>query len=112
MNTMPSRSLSRSHQRQLFLLASGVSTAASFTGLTAKGWVLMNRSDNAFVLALHFTALALQSLLASGPAVVRTDRIGCERVLIQAQWALLGAGILANLAVPFLSGSVQVVDLH
>jgi len=111
LNTTPGRSLSRSHQRQLFLLASGVSTAGSFAGLTAKGWVLMDSSDNALVLALHFAAIALPSLLISGPAGVRADRVGCERVLIQAQWALLGAGILAALAVSFLNESVKVVAL-
>ncbi|MEY3751078.1 MAG: hypothetical protein RLZZ186_1497, partial [Cyanobacteriota bacterium] len=29
------------HQRTTFLLASGLSTAGSFAGLTAKGWLLM-----------------------------------------------------------------------
>ena len=77
-------------QRNLFLFASGLSTAGSFAGLTAKGWILMSGTQNAMLLALHFAALSLPTLLVSGPAGVRTDRIGCERVLVQAQWALLG----------------------
>ena len=56
------------------------------------------------VLALNFAALSLPTMLVSGPAGVRTDRVGCERVLIQAQWALLGAGLLAALAIPMLDG--------
>ena len=81
-------------QRQLFLIASGVSTAGSFAGLTAKGWILLHGSAEPFVLALNFAALSLPSLVFSGPAGVRTDRIGCERVLVQAQWCLLAAAAL------------------
>ena len=101
------------HQRQrnLFLLASGLSTAGSFAGLTAKGWILMSGTQNALLLALHFAALSLPTLLVSGPAGVRTDRLGCERVLVQAQWALLGAGLLGALAIPLLSGQAQVAML-
>ena len=98
-------------QRNLFLFASGLSTAGSFAGLTAKGWILMSGTQNAMLLALHFAALSLPTLLVSGPAGVRTDRIGCERVLVQAQWALLGAGLLGALAIPLLSGQAQVVML-
>ena len=63
-------------QRNLFLFASGLSTAGSFAGLTAKGWILMSGTQNAMLLALHFAALSLPTLLVSGPAGVRTDRIG------------------------------------
>ena len=70
-------------QRQLFLIASGVSTAGSFAGITAKGWILMKGGVDPFVLALNFAALSLPSLLVSGPAGVRTDRVGCERVLVR-----------------------------
>ena len=55
-------------QRQLFLIASGVSTAGSFAGITAKGWILMKGGVDPFVLALNFAALSLPSLLVSGPA--------------------------------------------
>lgn len=63
------------------------------------------------VLALHFAALSLPTILISGPAGVRTDRIGCEQVLIQAQWALLGAALLGALAIPVLDGQAQVLLL-
>ena len=98
------------HQRQrtIFLIASGLSTAGSFAGLTAKGWILMSGTQNAMLLALHFAALSLPTLLVSGPAGVRTDRIGCEKVLVQAQWALLGAGLIGALAIPLLNGKAQV----
>ena len=78
---------SGSHDRQriIFLIASGMSTAGSFAGLTAKGWILMDQTADPMVLALHFAALSLPTMLVSGPAGVRTDRVGCERVLIQAQ---------------------------
>ena len=101
------------HQRQrtIFLIASGISTAGSFAGLTAKGWILMSGTQNAMLLALHFAALSLPTLLVSGPAGVRTDRLGCERVLVQAQWALLGAGLLGAVAIPLVSGSAQVAML-
>ena len=80
-----------------------MSTAGSFAGLTAKGWILMDRTADPMVLALHFAALSLPTMLVSGPAGVRTDRVGCERVLIQAQWALLEPA-LAALAIPMLDG--------
>ena len=101
------------HQRQrnIFLVASGLSTAGSFAGLTAKGWILMSGTDSPMLLALHFAALSLPTLLVSGPAGVRTDRIGCEQVLIQAQWALLGAGLLGALSIPLLEGNAQVAML-
>ena len=98
-------------QRNIFLLASGVSTAGSFAGLTAKGWILMDGTRNPMLLALHFALLSLPTLLVSGPAGVRTDRVGCERVLVQAQWALLGAGLLGAVAIPLVSGSAQVAML-
>ena len=88
-----------------------MSTAGSFAGLTAKGWILMDQTADPMVLALHFAALSLPTMLVSGPAGVRTDRVGCERVLIQAQWALLGAGLLAALAIPMLDGQSQVLML-
>ncbi len=101
------------HERQriIFLIASGVSTAGSFAGLTAKGWILMDETAAPMVLALHFAALSLPTLLVSGPAGVRTDRIGCETVLIQAQWALLGAGLIGAVAIPWLDGLPQVLIL-
>ena len=98
-------------QRQLFLIASGVSTAGSFAGITAKGWILMKGGVDPFVLALNFAALSLPTLLVSGPAGVRTDRMGCERVLVQAQWALLAASGLGALAIPLLEGTAQVLLL-
>ncbi len=64
-----------------------------------------------FVLALNFAALSLPTLLISGPAGVRTDRVGCERVLVQAQWALLAAAGLGALAIPLLDGTAQVLLL-
>ena len=98
-------------QRQLFLIASGVSTAGSFAGITAKGWILMKGGVDPFVLALNFAALSLPTLLVSGPAGVRTDRVGCEGVLVQAQWALLAASGLGALAIPLLEGTPQVLLL-
>ena len=98
-------------QRQLFLIASGVSTAGSFAGITAKGWILMKGGVDPFVLALNFAALSLPTLLISGPAGVRTDRVGCERVLVQAQWALLAAAGLGALAIPLLEDTAQVLLL-
>ena len=98
-------------QRTLFLVVSGVSTAGSFAGITAKGWILLHGSADPFVLALNFAALSLPSLVCSGPAGVRTDRIGCERVLVQAQWALLTAAALGALAIPLLQGTAQVLLL-
>ena len=98
-------------QRQLFLIASGVSTAGSFAGITAKGWILMKGGVDPFVLALNFAALSLPTLLVSGPAGVRADRVGCERVLGQAQWALLTASSLGALAIPLLEDTAQVLLL-
>ena len=98
-------------QRKLFLVVSGISTAGSFAGITAKGWILLHGSADPFVLALNFAALSLPSLLVSGPAGVRTDRLGCERVLVQAQWALLAAAALGALAIPLLEGMAQVLLL-
>ena len=101
------------HERQriIFLIASGVSTAGSFAGLTAKGWILMDETAAPMVLALHFAALSLPTLLVSGPAGVRTDRIGWGTGLIQAQWALLGAGLIGAVAIPWLDGLPQVLML-
>ncbi len=64
----------------------------------------------------HVARPALCSSLTPDPdrewsAGVRTDRIGCEQVLIQAQWALLGAGLLAALSIPLLVGTAQVAVL-
>lgn len=95
------------HQRTTFLVASGVSTAGSFAGLTAKGWILLHGSNNPLLLALHFAALAMPTLLVSGPAGVATDRHGAERVLVLAQWGLFAAGILGAVAIPLTSGSLQ-----
>ena len=88
-----------------------MSTAGSFAGLTAKGWILMDETKAPMVLALHFAALSLPTMLVSGPAGVRTDRVGCERVLIQAQWTLLAAGLLGALSIPVLDGQPQVLML-
>ena len=98
-------------QRNLFLVVSGLSTAGSFAGITAKGWILLQGSADPFVLALNFAALSLPSLVFSGPAGVRTDRLGCERVLVQAQWGLLSAAALGALAIPLLDGTAQVLLL-
>ncbi len=101
----------RRHQRGSFLLASGLSTAGSFAGLTAKGWILLHGTGNPLLLAFHFAALALPALLFSGPAGVATDRLGCERILIRAQWALFAGGCLGALAIPLLHGVAQVALL-
>lgn len=98
-------------QRRLFLVVSGISTAGSFAGITAKGWILLHGSADPFVLALNFAALSLPSLVFSGPAGERTDRIGCEQVLVQAQWGLLAAAALGALAIPLLEGTAQVLLL-
>jgi len=103
--------LSLANQRQLYLLASGLSTAGSFAGITAKSWILLHDSGNALILALHFATLALPSLVLSGPAGVATDRLGCEKVLIRAQWGLFGAALLGALAIPLLHGQLQVAML-
>ncbi len=98
-------------QRGLFLAASGLSIAGSFAGLTAKGWILLQGTQNPMLLALHFGALALPSLVASGPAGVLTDRVGAEAVLIRAQLGLLLTAAAAALALPLLQGNAQVVML-
>lgn len=108
---MRATGLALRHQRTAFLVASGISTAGSFAGLTAKGWILMAGTGHPLLLAVHFGALALPSLLVSGPAGVVTDRLGCEPVLIRAQWALLACGGLAALAIPLLDGNGQVAVL-
>ena len=95
------------HQRTTFLLASGLSTAGSFAGLTAKGWLLMEGSGNPFLLAANFALLTLPTRVVSGPAGVLTDRLGSERVLIRAQWALLLAAVLGAIAIPISSGGQQ-----
>ena len=95
------------HQRTTFLLASGVSTAGSFAGLTAKGWLLMEGAGNPMLLAVHFALLTLPTLLVSGPAGVLTDRVGSERVLIRAQWVLFAAAVLGALAIPVSQGALQ-----
>jgi len=88
-----------------------MSTAGSFAGLTAKGWILIQGTSNPLMLAVHFGLLALPSLVLSGPAGVLTDRIGCQPVLIRAQWALFGAAVLGALAIPLLQGPSQVALL-
>lgn len=103
--------LRKETQRHLFLLASGLSTSGSFAGITAKSWILLHSSGNPLLLALHFATLSLPSLLLSGPAGVVTDRLGCERVLIRAQWGLFGAAALGALAIPLLHGQAQVMML-
>ncbi|MEC7896970.1 MAG: MFS transporter, partial [Cyanobacteriota bacterium] len=82
-----------------------------FAGITAKGWILLDGMAGPLVLALNFAALSLPSLLVSGIAGVRTDRLGCERVLMQAQWGLLAAAALGALAIPLLDGQAQVLLL-
>lgn len=101
----------RRQQRSTFLVASGLSTAGSFAGLIAKGWILLHGTGSPLLLALHFAALSLPALLMSGPAGVLTDRLGCERVLIRSQWALFGGGCLGALAIPLLQGRAQVLML-
>jgi len=103
--------LNLARQRQIYLLASGLSTAGSFAGLTAKSWILLHASGNPLILALHFATLSLPSLLLSGPAGVATDRLGCETVLIRAQWGLFTAALLGALAIPLLQGQAQVLML-
>ncbi len=88
--------------------ASGLSTAGSFAGITAKGWILLHGSSNPILLALHFGALALPALVFSGAAGVATDRLGCEKVLIRAQWGLVAGASLGALAIPLLTGAAQV----
>ena len=46
----------------MFLVASGVSTAGSFAGITAKGWILMDGSSQPFVLALNFAFSGLDEI--------------------------------------------------
>jgi hypothetical protein len=99
------------HQRTTFLLASGLSTAGSFASITAKSWILMDRSGNPLLLALHFALLALPSLLVSGPAGVATDRHGAARVLVLAQWGLFAAALLGAVSIPLTSGSLQLALL-
>ena len=94
-------------QRQIFLVASGLSTMGSFAGLTAKGWVLMDGTHQPMLLALHFALLSLPTLVVSGPAGVVTDRHGCERVLVWAQWGLLLGAALGALAIPLTQGRSQ-----
>ena len=98
-------------QRSTFLVASGLSTAGSFAGLTAKGWLLMHGSHNPLILALNFAALCLPTLLVSGPAGVTTDRLGSETVLIRAQWGLFAAGVLGAVAIPLSQGPLQIALL-
>jgi hypothetical protein len=98
----------RQRQRSVFLVASGLSTVGSFAGLTVKGWILLAGTGDPMLLALHFAALSLPSLLVSGAAGVLTDRVGCEGVLIRAQWALLACASLAALAMTLPRGPIQV----
>jgi hypothetical protein len=98
----------RQRQRSVFLVASGLSTVGSFAGLTAKGWILLDGTGDPMLLAVHFAALALPSLMVSAAAGVLTDRVGCESVLIRAQWALLACASLAALAMTIPRGPLQV----
>jgi MFS family permease len=98
----------RQRQRKVFLVASGLSTMGSFAGLTVKGWILLDGTGDPLLLALHFAALSLPSLMVSGAAGVLTDRVGCEWVLIRAQWALLAFSSLAALAMILPRGPIQV----
>lgn len=98
----------RQRQRTVFLVASGLSTVGSFAGLTAKGWILLDGTGDPMLLALHFAALALPSLLVSAAAGVLTDRVGCESVLIRAQWSLLACASLAAMAMTLPKGPIQV----
>jgi hypothetical protein len=75
----------RRHQRTTFLIASGVSSAGSFAGITAKAWIVMDGTRNPWLLDVNFAGLALPSLLVSGPAGVLTDRLGSERILALSQ---------------------------
>ena len=79
--------------------------------MTAKGWILMDGTNNPMLLAAHFAALSLPTLLVSGAAGTCTDRFGCERVLVQAQWALLAAALLGALAIPLMTGTALVTML-
>jgi MFS family permease len=101
----------RRNQRTTFLIASGLSTTGSFAGITAKGWILMEGTQNPLLLAVHFAALAMPALLVSGVAGVLTDRIGCERVLIRAQWGLMAGASLGAIAIPLVSGPSRVALL-
>jgi MFS family permease len=98
-------------QRDIFLVASGLSTAGTFAGLTAKGWILMHGTGDPLLLAVHFAVLALPSLVISGSAGVLTDRLGSESVLIRAQWGLFAAAVLGALAIPLFHGRAQVALL-
>ena len=104
---MNAAGLSLPQQRNLFLVASGLSTVGSFAGLTAKGWMLMSGTNNPLVVALQFAVLALPSLVMRGPAGVLTDRHGCERVLVWAQIGLLVGALGGAIAAPLTSGSIQ-----
>jgi len=101
----------RRRQRGVFLAASGLSTVGSFAGLTVKGWILLDGTGDPLLLALHFAALSLPSLLVSGVAGELTDRLGSEGVLIRAQWALLACASLAALAMALPRGPLQVVAI-
>jgi MFS family permease len=93
------------------LVASGLSTAGSFAGLTAKGWLLLHGNHNPLLLALHFAMLTLPTLVVSGSAGVLTDQVGSERVLIRAQWGLFVAAVLAAIAIPISQGGLQALLL-
>jgi MFS family permease len=101
----------RQRQRGVFLAASGLSTVGSFAGLTVKGWILLDGTGDPLLLALHFAALSLPSLMVSGTAGVLTDRLGSEGVLIRAQWALLACASLAALAMGLPKGPLQVAGI-
>ena len=104
------RSLLR-NQQATFLLASSLSTTGSFAGLTAKGWLILQASDSALITALNFAGLALPSLLISRHAGVLTDRLGCERVLVWAQFGLFAGAGVAVVGYPLTIGTGQVIVL-
>ncbi|MFN9621762.1 MAG: MFS transporter [Cyanobacteriota bacterium] len=111
MPSVPGLAWLRQRQRSVFLVASGLSTVGSFAGLTVKGWILLDGTGDPLLLALHFAALSLPSLLVSGTAGVLTDRVGSEWVLIRAQWALLACASLAALAMGLPRGPLQVAGI-
>ena len=71
----------------------------------------MEVASDPLVLALHFGAFSLPTLVFSGLAGVLTDRLSCEKILVRAQLALLGTSSLGALAISLLGGTSQVLAL-
>ena len=71
----------------------------------------MNSTGHPMVLALHFAVLSLPSILVSAPAGKLTDRLGCETVLVRAQWGLFSSAIVGTLAISLFAGALQVAVL-